>query len=370
MWEKGWGNKFKRFIMKRQFSGLLVLPLCALLTACGPIGAKAANISIIYFAAAALSLLLLIGYCLLDRKRNPWFLLLFTSVLVVNTGYFLLSTAQTLEWALWCNRITYLGSVLLPMSMLLSILDVTRLRFPRWLPAALLMVGAAVFFIAASPGYLPIYYAEVELLILDGVSTLDKVYGPLHVIYLLYLMGYFAGMAGVIAFAAAKKQLRSPAQAAVILTAVFVNLCVWLAEQLVMLNFEFLSISYIISELFLLGLHLFLLETEKNQPLPPAADTAEEVAAVPDISPIPTPDQEEQQKLFMAGLLLLTQTERAVYNCYVSGKSTKQVLAELNIKENTLKFHNKNLYSKLGVTSRKQLLNIYNQLAATQNQEK
>jgi len=28
----------------------------------------------------------------------------------------------------------------------------------------------------------------------------------------------------------------------------------------------------------------------------------------------------------------------------------------LNIKENTLKYHNKNLYGKLGVSSRKQLL--------------
>ena len=142
--------------MKRHFTGLLVLPFCVLLTACGPIGAKAADVSIIYFAAAVLSLLLLVGYCPLSSKRNPWFMLLFTSVLVVDTGYFLLSTAQTLEWALWCNRITYLGSVLLPMSMLLSILDVTRLRFPRWLPAALLMVATAVFFIAASPGDLPI----------------------------------------------------------------------------------------------------------------------------------------------------------------------------------------------------------------------
>jgi len=31
-------------------------------------------------------------------------------------------------------------------------------------------------------------------------------------------------------------------------------------------------------------------------------------------------------------------------------------LQELSIAENTLKFHNKNLYGKLGVSSRKQLL--------------
>jgi len=33
-------------------------------------------------------------------------------------------------------------------------------------------------------------------------------------------------------------------------------------------------------------------------------------------------------------------------------------MAELDIKENTLKYHNKNIYSKLGVSSRKQLVMI------------
>ena len=34
----------------------------------------------------------------------------------------------------------------------------------------------------------------------------------------------------------------------------------------------------------------------------------------------------------------------------------KEILAILGVTENTLKFHNKNIYNKLGVSSRKQLL--------------
>ena len=34
-------------------------------------------------------------------------------------------------------------------------------------------------------------------------------------------------------------------------------------------------------------------------------------------------------------------------------------MLRLSIKENTLKFHNKNLYSKLGVSSRKELLKVH-----------
>ena len=62
--------------------------------------------------------------------------------------------------------------------------------------------------------------------------------------------------------------------------------------------------------------------------------------------------------MFVKGLKKLTPTEKSIYNFYLEGKSTKEIMAELNIKENTLKFHNKNLYSKLGVSSRKQLIEI------------
>ena len=69
-----------------------------------------------------------------------------------------------------------------------------------------------------------------------------------------------------------------------------------------------------------------------------------------------------QRQFFISQLKTLTPTEKRVYELYVEGKSTKEVLAELNIKENTLKYHNRNIYSKLGVSSRKQLIELANML--------
>ena len=45
-----------------------------------------------------------------------------------------------------------------------------------------------------------------------------------------------------------------------------------------------------------------------------------------------------------------------IYELYVSGKTSSEIAAIIGIKENTMKFHNNNIYSKLGVTSRKQFL--------------
>ncbi len=60
--------------------------------------------------------------------------------------------------------------------------------------------------------------------------------------------------------------------------------------------------------------------------------------------------------LFLESVKSLTVTERKIFDHYLDGKSPKEILELLNIKENTLKYHNRNIYGKLGVTSRKQLL--------------
>ena len=48
----------------------------------------------------------------------------------------------------------------------------------------------------------------------------------------------------------------------------------------------------------------------------------------------------------------LTDREEAVFTLVAEGKSNAQIGAALSLSENTVKFHLKNLYSKLGVTNR------------------
>lgn len=70
----------------------------------------------------------------------------------------------------------------------------------------------------------------------------------------------------------------------------------------------------------------------------------------------------------MEGISQLTPTERKVFDLYLEGKNAKEIIAILGVTENTLKFHNKNIYNKLGVSSRKQLLR-YAVLMRQQEQE-
>ena len=335
--------------MKKIFCVAALLLSC-MLTGCSTVGDKAMNMSAVYLVTTLLSILMLIGYLTLIRKKELWLMVLFTSAVVVNIGYLWLANSSTLGSALMANRLAYLGSVLLPLSMLLTIIKVCRLKCFKWLPFVLICTSILVFMIATSYPCLDIYYKDVSIHFVNGVTVLEKVYGPWHVIYLVFLLAHFAAMVAAILHAAIKKTVSSHIQAVFLAAAVFANLGVWLLEQLVRIDFEFLSVSYIISEIFLLGLFLIIQEGEKLF----APPVIEQQVAENTLTKVLV----EQQELFVQGLKTLTPTEKAIYDLYINGKSTKEVLEAIGIKENTLKFHNKNLYSKLGVSSRKQLIEI------------
>jgi DNA-binding CsgD family transcriptional regulator len=357
--------------MKKLFTGLITLQfLIPCLTGCTAVGDKSADLSIIYGTAALLSLVLLVGCLFSVREKRFWFIALFFSVLVVNVGYALLSVSSHLKMALWANRVSYLGSVFLPLSMLMIILNVTNTPYKKRIPSILFGIAVIVFLIAASPGILPIYYKQVTFAVVDGVSTLVKDYGPLHPIYLVYLLGYFAGMIAVIIHANIHKTIETTAHAIIIAIAVFVNIGVWFIEQLVAIDFEMLSVSYIISELFLLGVHLVTSENQRLREIVKQVETVnnypeDETAVLGAIleKPIePTVIAPERIETFMAGLKTLTPSEKAIYDAYIARLTTKEVMASMNIKESTLKYHNRNLYSKLGVPSRKELLEVHKQI--------
>ena len=354
--------------MKKTFAGTLALLFCILisLSGCTAIGEKAGSHSSIYGAAAAISLLLLIG-CIFSIKSNRfWFILLFSSVFVVNTGYTFLSVSSCLEMALWANRISYLGSVFLPLSMLMIILKLTNTRYPKKWQWILFLLSFVMFAIAASPGILPIYYKEVSFSMVDGISMLHKVYGPLHPLYLIYLLGYFAAMVAIIIHAEVKKTITGTSHAIIVALSVFVNIGVWFIEQLVSIDFEMLSVSYIISELFLLGVHLIMTENQRLREIVKQVELAKNYSEEPVSADLmlekPIGEETvppESIEIFIQGLGQLTPTEKAIYEAYIARVTTKEIMANMNIKETTLKFHNRNLYSKLGVSTRKELLELY-----------
>lgn len=364
--------------MKRSIVNIpIFLFLIFSLTGCSAVGNKNEDLSIIYSLAAILSLILLIVCFCLVRKKKIWFIALFSFVSIVNIGYTFLANSSSLQMALWANRISYFGSVFLLPTMLMIILNTTNIPYKKHLPKILFCLAVFVFLITASPGVLPIYYKNVSFEVVDGVSKLIKVYGPLHPLYLIYLFGYFVAMVIIIIRAQIKKTIDATSYAIILAIAVFVNIGVWFIEQVVTLDFEMLSVSYIISELFLLGVYLLMNENQKLKEIVKQVETANEyteerleldnILEKPIQSSLIAP---ENIDFFISGLKTLTPTEKTIYEAHLARATSKEIMTNLKIKESTLKYHNRNLYGKLGVSTRKELLEMHKQIKAVKSKLK
>ena len=321
--------------------------------------------SIAYGILCVISLAL-IGVCLaVDRKKDICLLLLFISVFVCNLGQFLISVAPSLSSALNGNRIAYLGQVFLPLLMLKMILNLCSLNYKKWLLPTLSLISIAVLFVTLTPGFFPCYYKNVSIEVADGVTRLIRDYGPLHLLYYIYLLSYFALMLIVIIHSAVKKKITSTLHTTFLLCAVLCSIIIWFAEQFFPRGFEFLTVSYVISELFILLLYGILQEygirgVNGSIIIANTSKKAEEYLS----GEIQSDDDstalfsEKDIDCILACEKIvsrITEREKEVLIKLLANKQRKEIADELFVTESTIKKHTSSIYAKFNVSNRFEL---------------
>ncbi len=312
--------------------------------------------SIVYGITAAIALMLLAGYTFLVRKKEFWLLLLYICVFITNVGYTLLSVSKTIEFALFANKIAYLGSVFLCMCMLMTIVKLCGFEFKKSLPITLLILGGLMFAIICTTGYLPLYYKEASIVFVDGAAKLEKDYGILHPVYLFYLVGYFIAMIITILHSVRAKKVGSPKHATLMAVIVFGNIAVWFVEKFIPWDFEFLSISYLFSEFVFLGLYWMMQDYVRIDLIPvPDADSPKISSAVMMMT------MDDKLKMIIERLpegSILHYREREILEQILDNRKRKDIAESLYLSENTVKTYTRNLYNKIGVSNRDELYRL------------
>ncbi len=108
-----------------------------------------------YAITLALSLGLLIAYTVMVKVKEFWLTMLYICVTVVNLGYLMLSMANTVEFAIFANDVSYFVSVFLSMCMLLIIVRLCGFEIKRTHIITCVSLGAIMFAIVATVGFLP-----------------------------------------------------------------------------------------------------------------------------------------------------------------------------------------------------------------------
>ena len=315
-------------------------------------------LSIIYGAVALLSVFLSVSYFLFDEKKDRRFIALFCCVAISNMGYFLLSICNSLAVAKFANATSYFGGAFSMLIMLLIIYDVCQMRKRKWLTWCLIAISATFFALAASGDWLGLYYQSVGLEITNGTTHLVKEYGPLHGLYALYLGGYVVLMLLCIGYAAKTNRLHSPKYTVFLLVTVLLNVAVWLVEQAIDEEFEFLSVSYMITEVLLLLIYNMLCDYGIINPesgiLSVQMLTQLNTRQVDPVA-LP-PSMEDMFSGFVQKTKTLSSAERRILNYYIDGHDISEIPELAFISIHTVKKHNRSIYQKLEIASRDELM--------------
>ncbi|MBQ8546768.1 MAG: hypothetical protein IJ437_07510 [Clostridia bacterium] len=306
-----------------------------------------------YSVIFVLSLLLPIGYYVFVRKKQKesWLLVLYTSVCVINLGYLLLSLSKTVEFALTANKIVYFGQVFMPLCMFMIISKLSGFIYKNWVKAVLVGVAMLMFALVLTTGHLDWYYKSVELTFAGGAAKLVKEYGLLHHTNLIYVLSYFVAMLVVIGISLKKNKGKSQKLVGLMLAVVIGNIGMWIVEKLITSNFEFLSVSYLMSEFVFFFVYWMLQDYIHKSDLP----VPEEKVSIIFMD---SKERAEKVKQIVDSLpegATLTARQLDVLEGILAGKSRKEMAIDLHLSENTVKMHTTSLFKILKVSSREEI---------------
>ena len=314
--------------------------------------------AIAYGLIFVLSLIMPILYFVYIRKKQdePWLLVLFICVSVVTLGYFLLSLSKTVEFALWANKITYLGQVVVPMSMFIIISKLCGYTYKKWVLGVFIGLAVIMYAIVFTTGWLDWYYKSATLEFENGTAYLVKEYGILHPVNLVYVLIYFVSMLVVCIGSLIKKKDASQKLAGFMLAIVLGNVGMWIIGKLVNTNFELLSVSYLMSVLAYFFVYLLLQDYIRKVDVP--AQSKEKTRVIV-LDSIPKAERLERVLKLLPADKSLTARQMEMLDGLLDGKSQKEIAADLHISESTVKWHFGILYTTLNVSGRDEILALF-----------
>ena len=286
-----------------------------------------------------------------EKQKEPWLFALFACICVVNLGYLLISVSKTVAFALFANKIAYLGQALIPMCMFMLIARLCGFVCKKSLVAALGALAFVIFAMVCTTGYLGWYYVSADLAFQNGAAYLVKEYGVLHPCNLIYVLGYFVAMLLLIGISLRKHSGSSQKLASFMLIIVLGNSGIWIVEKLIRTPFEILSISYLMSEFAFFFIYLILQDYIHIKDIPPVTENTPIIV----VNALTT---QEKLQIILNSLpegTTLSARQTDILEGILDHKSRKDIALSLCVSENTVKTHTGLLYKALGVSGREEI---------------
>jgi len=184
---------------------------------------------------------------LIKNRKIDNILILFSILLNINlAGQYLIAISESVEMAIWGNKIMYIGGCYLPFVIFIFATRLSNIRISRFFKIFLLAYATVVLFFVMSIGYYPWYYVSVTLAKGNGFNYLVKDYGPLHALYPSMMIFYVVLLISLIFFVLRKKT-QLPTNVVVTIALICSSLIfTYLFERLLKSKVSYLPVGYLI----------------------------------------------------------------------------------------------------------------------------
>lgn len=207
----------------------------------------------VYYAILFILSLLVAGiYAGIWRKRFSVFLTLnFSFIPIVNLGYYILASSQTVPEAILGIKISYLGGYA-HIFIMYAIFNLCNLNIKKSIKLILLGISTFFFLSSLSIGSSSIFYKSISGEIVGNNLILHKEYGILHSLYYIQILIYMVITIYATIYAFRKKNDVSRCNLHYMLACEAIPVLTFFIGRLFHLKVDLLPLSYVLSEAVLL----------------------------------------------------------------------------------------------------------------------
>lgn len=178
--------------------------------------------------------------------------LAFVLIPISNMGNLWLARSSTLSEALICNHLVYLGVCVLNPLMMLTNLELCKIKYKKWMPASFFILNFFILGSEVTNEHHHQFYKSILLEKSGDISYFVKDYGPIHTLFYISFLIYIIIDAIIIVYGIRHKKEASIKSMIILGIMVFIGVVVFFIGRLVTAEYEITPVSYICFQLALL----------------------------------------------------------------------------------------------------------------------
>ena len=141
-----------------------------------------------------------------QKQYDVSFMLMFVLILFGEIGYFYLALSRTLPEAILANKVVYISGIFVMPAYFTIVSHLCQIRLSGWLRNLMFLLAGFCYFNVLTIGITDWYYRDTSIVFVGDVCVLHKTYGPLHIIYYIYLVAYAVLGLGCLIYCFVKKR--------------------------------------------------------------------------------------------------------------------------------------------------------------------